>query len=287
MRIPNKVEDDFAKKLNESFIEIEDLYLQNMKQSLTTTDVNVMLQDGSVTNSVTFDPQSVMRFYRSFLRDLKYWDTGDIQETTGELNRIYCQISANLDDYVIKGYFGLQYHILPYYKPDKQVIQLQKELLDLATNSSSQFESVANIGNNTIKQELKNMALDNLEFEDLFEKLLDNQDLIGKLEDKIRKVEKSFPELEGAEKKRNSLFYQLENLIIKVYQVSPILIDYNKLMQGEEGIVVYFDIEPNVDAKAKKSSSKTVDFSRMKPPMKKKIGELFKEISSALRNQRQ
>ncbi|HJR85287.1 MAG TPA: hypothetical protein VJ772_07975 [Nitrososphaeraceae archaeon] len=286
MRIPNKVEDDFAKKLNESFVEIEDFYLQSMKPSLTTTDVNVMLQDGSVTQSVTFDPQSVMRFYRSFLKELKKWDIGEIQETTGELNRIYCQISANLDDYVIKGYFGIQYHILPYYKPDKQVIQLQKELIDLATNSSSQLESVANLGNNTIKQELKNMALDDLEFEDLFEKLLDNQDLIGKLEHKIKKIEKSYPELEGAEKKRNSLFYELENLIIKVYQVSPILIDYNKLMQGEEGIVVYFDIEPNVDAKAKKSSSKTVDFSRMKPPTRKKIGELFKEISSALRNKR-
>ena len=71
MRIPNKVEDDFAKKLNESFVEIEDFYLQSMKPSLTTTDVNVMLQDGSVTQSVTFDPQSVMRFYRSFLKELK------------------------------------------------------------------------------------------------------------------------------------------------------------------------------------------------------------------------
>ena len=287
MRIPNNIEDDFAKKLNEYFVEIEDLYLQGMKPSLTTTDVNVMLQDGSVTKSVTFDPQSVIRFYRSFLKELKNWDVADIQETTGELNRIYCQISANLEGYIIKGYFGLQYHILPYYKPDKQVIQLQKELFDLATNSSSQLESVANIGNNTIKQEIKNMALDDLEFEDLFEKLLENQDLIGKLEDKIKKVENSYPELEGAEKRRNSLFYELENLIINVYQVSPILIDYSKLMQGEEGIVVYFDIEPKIDAKAKKSSNKTVNLSRMKPPAKKKIGELFKEISSALRNQRQ
>jgi hypothetical protein len=286
MRIPNKVEDDFAKKLNESFVEIEDFYLQSMKPSLTTTDVNVMLQDGSVTQSVTFDPQSVMRFYRSFLKELKKWDIGEIQETTGDLNRIYCQISANLDDYVIKGYFGIQYHILPYYKPDKQVIQLQKELIDLATNSSSQLESVANLGNNTIKQELKNMALDDLEFEDLFEKLLDNQDLIGKLEHKIKKIEKSYPELEGAEKRRSSLYYELENLIIKIYQVSPILIDYNKLMQGEEGLVVYFDIEPRVDAKAKKSSNKTVNFSRMQLPTKEKIGELFKEISSSLHNQR-
>jgi hypothetical protein len=257
-----------------------------MKTSLTTTEVNVMLQDGSVTKSETFDPQLVLGYYRSFLKDLKNWKISDVQETTGELNRIYCQISANLDGYVIKGYFGIQYNILPYYKPDKQVIQIQKELFDLATNNSSQLESVANIGNNTIKQELKNMALDNLEFGDLFEKLLENQDLISKLEDKIRKIEKIYPELEGAEKKRNSLIYDLDNLVMKVYQVTPILIDYNKLMQGEEGLIVYFDIEPVVDPKTKKSSNRTIDFSRMMPPIKKKIAELFKEIGPALKNKK-
>lgn len=286
MRIPNKVEDDFAKKLNEHFVVIEDAYLQSMKPALTTTEVNVMLQDGSVTKSMTFDPQSVIGFYRSFLKDLKNWEVGNIHETTGELNRIYCQISADLDIYVIKGFFGIQYNILPYYKPDKQVIQIQKELIDLSTNNSSQLESVANIGNNTIKQELKNMELDDLKFEDLFETLLENQDLMSKLEDKIKSVEKLYPELEGAEKKNTSLIYELENLIMKVYQVTPILLDYNRLMQGEEGIIVYFDIEPKVDAKAKKSPNKTVNFSRMTPPTKQRIGELFKEISTALNNQR-
>lgn len=286
MRIPNKVEDDFAKKLNEYFDVIEDAYLQSMKPALTTTEVNVMLQDGSVTKSMTFDPQSVIGFYRSFLKDLKNWEVGNIQETTGELNRIYCQISADLDIYVIKGFFGIQYNILPYYKPDRQVIQIQKELIDLSANNSSQLESVANIGNNTIKQELKNMELDDLKFEDLFETLLENQDLMSELEDKIKNVEKLYPELEGAEKKNTSLIYELENLIMKVYQVSPILIDYNRLMQGEEGIIVYFDVEPRVDAKAKRSPNKTVNFSRMTPPTKQRIGELFKEISTALNNQR-
>lgn len=286
MRIPNKVEDDFAKKLNEYFDVIEDAYLQSMKPALTTTEVNVMLQDGSVTKSMTFDPQSVIGFYRSFLKDLKNWEVGNIQETTGELNRIYCQISADLDIYVIKGFFGIQYNILPYYKPDKQVIQIQKELIDLSANNSSQLESVANIGNNTIKQELKNMELDDLKFEDLFETLLENQDLMSELEDKIKNVEKLYPELEGAEKKNTSLIYELENLIMKVYQVTPILIDYNRLMQGEEGIIVYFDVEPRVDAKAKRSPNKTVNFSRMTPPTKQRIGELFKEISTALNNQR-
>ena len=286
MRIPNKVEDDFAKKLNEYFVVIEDAYLQSMKPALTTTEVNVMLQDGSVTKSMTFDPQSVIGFYRSFLKDLKNWEVGNIQETTGELNRIYCQISADLDIYVIKGFFGIQYNILPYYKPDKQVIQIQKELIDLSANNSSQLESVANIGNNTIKQELKNMELDDLKFEDLFETLLENQDLMSELEDKIKNVEKLYPELEGAEKKNTSLIYELENLIMKVYQVTPILIDYNRLMQGEEGIIVYFDVEPRVDAIAKRSPNKTVNFSRMTPPTKQRIGELFKEISTALHNQR-
>lgn len=286
MRIPNKVEDDFAKKLNEYFDVIEDAYLQSMKPALTTTEVNVMLQDGSVTKSMTFDPQSVIGFYRSFLKDLKNWEVGNIQETTGELNRIYCQISADLDIYVIKGFFGIQYNILPYYKPDKQVIQIQKELIDLSANNSSQLESVANIGNNTIKQELKNMELDDLKFEDLFETLLDNQDLMRELEDKIKNVEKLYPELEGAEKKNTSLIYELENLIMKVYQVTPILIDYNRLMQGEEGIIVYFDVEPRVDAKAKRTPNKTVNFSRMTPPTKQRIGELFKEITTALNNQR-
>lgn len=281
LRIPNKDDDGFAKVLNALFVNIEDAYLHSMKPILTTTEINVMLQDGSVTKSSTFDPQSIIQFYRSFLKDLRNWEVGDVQETTGELNRIYCQISANVDNYTIKGFFGIQFNILPYYKPDKQVIRIQKELLDLSTENSTLLESVADIGNQTIKQELKNMSLDDLEFEDLFERLLQNQELVGNLEGKIKNIERKYPKLEGAEKKRNSLIYELNNLIIKVYQASPILLDYNRLMQGEEGIIVYFDIEPKADLKGK-NSSKLVNLARMKAPAMEEISELLKEISSSL-----
>jgi hypothetical protein len=50
-----------------------------------------------------------------------------------------------------------------------------------------------------------------------------NQELIVRLEDKIKNVERLYPELDGAEKKKNSLILGLDNLIIKLYQISPTL----------------------------------------------------------------
>ena len=282
MRIPNNESDNFSKKLNDYFVEIENFYQQSLMPCLAMREVNVMLQDGSVTKSSTFDPKLVLGYYRTFLKGLKNWEVSDIQETTGESNRIYCQIFSSQDNYTIKGYFGIQFNILPYYKLDKQVIQIQKKLFDLSIKNSSVMDSVANIGNNTIKQELKNMALDDLKFEDLFEKILENQELIVNLEDKIKKIERSYPELDKAEEMKNSMILELENLVIKLYQISPNLIDYNRLMQGEEGIIVYFDIGTKANMKGK-NSNKVINFAQMKPDTKARISELFEEIISGLR----
>jgi len=282
MRIPNNESDIFSKKLNGYFVEIENFYQQSLMPCIAMREVNVMLQDGSVTKSSTFDPKVVIEYYRTFLKGLKNWEVSDIQETSGESNRIYCQIFTNQDNYTIKGYFGIQFHILPYYKPDKQVIQIQKKLFDLSVKNSTVMDSVANIGNNTIKQELKNMALDDLKFEDLFEKLLENQELIVSLEDKIKTIERSYPELDKTEEMKNSLILELDNLVIKLYQISPSLIDYNRLMQGEEGIIVYFDIENKANMKGK-NSIKVINFAQIKPHTKAKISELFEEIISGLR----
>jgi len=282
MRIPNNESDNFSKKLNDYFVEIENFYQQSLMPCLAMREVNVMLQDGSVTKSSTFDPKLVLGYYRTFLNGLKNWEVSDIQETTGESNRIYCQIFSSQDNYTIKGYFGIQFNILPYYKLDKQVIQIQKKLFDLSIKNSTVMDSVANIGNNTIKQELKNMALDDLKFEDLFEKILENQELIVNLEDKIKKIERSYPELDKAEEMKNSMISELDNLVIKLYQISPNLIDYNRLMQGEEGIIVYFDIGTEANMKGK-NSSKVINFAQMKPDTKARISELFEEIISGLR----
>jgi hypothetical protein len=176
--------------------------------------------------------------------------------------------------------------VLPYYRPDKQVLLLQKELFELSTKNSALQESVSNIGNSTIKQELKNMALDELEFEDLFERLLQNQELIGKLEKKVKNIEESYPELNGAEKRKSSIISELENLVMNLYQVSAITIDYNKLMQGEEGIIVYFDMETIDKKKGKGNKAKSVDFDTMKDNLtKERITGLFDEVDSAMHHE--
>ena len=281
MRIPNKENVGYSKVLNDLFGDIETAYSRSISPSLATGEVNVMLQDGSVTKTSTFDPITVIRFYQSFLKELKHWEASDIQETTGELNRIFCQISTTLDKYTIKGYFGIQFNVLLYYKPVKEVMRIQKELFDISVKKTSLVDSVAHIGNNTIRKELEKLSLDDLEFEDLFERLLQNQELIDKLENKIKNVEELYPELDSSERKKNLLVNELDNLIMKVYQVSPISIDYNRLMQGEEGIIVYFDIEAKVEGKGK-NSNKSVNFKRINSSMKKKISDILNEIYSTL-----
>jgi len=53
-------------------------------------------------------------------------------------------------------------------------------------------------------------------------------------------------------------------------------------MQGEEGIIVYFDIENKANTKGK-NSNKVINFAQMKLHTKARISELFEEIISGLR----
>ncbi|MGZ8890207.1 MAG: hypothetical protein ACXW0J_02260, partial [Nitrososphaeraceae archaeon] len=43
--------------------------------------------------------------------------------------------------------------------------------------------------------------------------------------------------------RREQLISELNDMIIKLYHIMSVKIDYNKLMQGEEGVVSYFEIE--------------------------------------------
>lgn len=78
--------------------------------------------------------------------------------------------------------------------------------------------------------------------EELFKNLLENEGLYGDLVKKAESIESEFPQFLNIDYQRKLLFKELENLVIELYQVSPVLIDYNKLMQGEVGVAMYVDI---------------------------------------------
>ena len=268
MRLPLKGSDYFVKKMNEAVETIDEEFVYFLKPKLQMKKVDVMLGDGTITNAETFDPKEITNEFRRILENLNNWIVTDISNSkTEDLYRLYFQITCNIDKFYIYGYFGIQFHVLHYYKLDKEVIKIQKELIKLNQDVSESFISLADKGNTIIEEELRRQGINNLSFEELFAKIYENSNLMNNLEQKVLKLEQRFPQIQDSENKREQLISQLNDMIIELYHITPVKIDYNGLMQGEEGIISYFEIEtiknkkngkrdPYIDTK--KASSKEI-----------------------------
>ena len=268
MRLPLKGSDSFVKRINKAVETINEEFVHFLKPKLQMKKIDVMLGDGTITNAETFDPKEITNEFRRILENLKDWIVTDISNSkTEDLYRLYFQITCNIDKFYIYGYFGIQFHVLHYYKLDKEVIKIQKELIKLNQDVSESFISLADKGNEIIEEELQRQGINNLSFEELFTKIYENSNLMNTLEQKALKLEKQFPQIQDSENKREQLISQLNDIIIELYRITPVKIDYNGLMQGEEGIISYFEIEtiknkktgkrdPYIDTK--KSSNKEI-----------------------------
>jgi hypothetical protein len=244
MRIPFKTDDYFAKEMNSAFKHIQDAYLEGAKLYLKTIEVPVMLGDGSIIQSSTFELPKIIAYYEKLIDSLEGWVNSGISKShTEDLHRVYFQISQNIDKYQIYGYLGIQFHALPYYRVSKRVIEIQRELSQIADAAAKIFSSLANRGNSLVQHELQNMGYSELEFEELFTKLFEDQELVHGLEQKAHSLEEQFPEFEQMRIRKNQLFAELNDLLVELYQITPVLIDHDGLMRGEEGVVTYFDIE--------------------------------------------
>ena len=198
MRLPLEGDDYFIKEVNAAFESIREAYLKALKQQIMMKKVNVMLGDGSVVQSDTFEMKKVMIFYQQLIESLKEWvTTGVSNSNTDDLHRLYCNIMQEVGRYSIHGYFGIQFHALPYYKVDKRVIEIQKELSQLADNATNTFQSMAHRGNEIVQKELEKIGYVEMGFEELLSKLFEDQNLITDLGIKASLVEKEFPEFEN------------------------------------------------------------------------------------------
>jgi hypothetical protein len=283
MRIPFKANDYFAKEMNSAFKHIQDAYIGCVKLYLEKREVPVMLGDGTVSQSTTFELPKIIAFYEKLIDSLDGWaNSGISKSNTEDLHRIYLQISRQIDKYYIYGYFGVQFHALPYYRINRRVIEAQKELSHIAEEAEKVFSSLADSGNSMVQRELQEMGYNELEFEELFIKLFEDQELVHGLERKAQNLEKQFPEFEQLHTRKNQLFAELNNLLIELYQISPALIDYNGLMHGEEGVVTYFDIETITNQKTSRRDP-YVNTERVTDDLTNRIDNELNELANKLK----
>jgi hypothetical protein len=179
------------------------------------------------------------------------------------MHRLYTTVTKEADKFYISAYFGIQFHELPYYRVDRRVIEIQKELARIEGRATSVLSKMTDAANSVLATELEKRGYANLGFEELFAKMFDDEKLIEELNEKSAVVESQFTQVGVARDKVSELLSELNNLLIKFYQTSPVLIDYNRLMQGEEGITNYFDIEVIKKNKKMKRREAFIDTTKM------------------------
>lgn len=284
MRFPIKYHDHFATEVNLAFRLIQDTYFLSIKPEIEMRKVNAMLRDGSVTQIDSFDPLRVIEFYQRLIGSLKGWvSTGISRSQTDDLHRIYCQFSQAVGQYRIHSYFGIQYRALPYYQVDRRVIEIQKELARIDVEVGNIFMSMATRGNHIVQKELERIGYAQVGFEDLLAKLFWNERLVLDLEEKVAALENEFPKFGELSNKQTQLFSELKDLLIELCQISPVLIDYNKLLQGEEGVVTYFDMVEVRSQKTRETNS-WINTKRLTKELTGQVVGVFNEVTSTMRD---
>lgn len=280
MRIPLKGSDYFSQQLDAAFEKIQEAYLEAARPAIEMRKASAMLGDGTVAQTDTFDPQNVQTFYQRLTNQLGGWLASGISKSvTDDLHRLFCQFNREVGKYHISGYFGVQFHALPYYKADRRVIEIQKELAAMAEGAAPIFADMTTKADQALRQELERRGFAELGFEELFTKMFDDEKLAEDLDRKAASVEGEFPQFQNMGKRKNDLFVELNDLMIELYQTAPASIDYNRLMQGEEGVCTYFDVEL---VKNRKTNKREAVFETKKIP-KKEADEVAKELLAVVR----
>jgi hypothetical protein len=253
VRTPLKGDDYFCRQVNEAAQRVQEAFLDAIKPAITMRQANAMLGDSTITQADTFDPQNVKNFLQQLGNVLQGWTfSGVLKSATEDRHRLYSTFTKEADKFHISVYFGIQFHELPYYRVDRRVIEIQKELAKIESRATSDLSKMTGAADRVLATELEKRGYTNLGFEELFARIFDDEKLIEELNMKTASVESQFPHFRETHIKKSELLSELNDLLIKFYQTSPVLIDYNRLMQGEEGITNYFDIEVLKNKKMKR-----------------------------------
>ena len=240
MRIGNPTKNEYFLELNEINQQIQDLFLTKINDVTRTVNCNVMLGDSTTKEIDTFDIANVINFFSNFT-NISSWSSQGISNSNDEdLRRIFTKSEIRIGNYILSLHVSLQYHVQLYYKPVQKVLELQKELsnlIDSTGNSETKYEEESN---RLIIEKLNELGFKDMPKQDLFELFYNNEELSEKIKNMI---EESQSEVIDVKDKKNKLFKQLDNLLLETFHTTPILIDEQKLVNGEEGCLCNLDLE--------------------------------------------
>jgi hypothetical protein len=253
VRTPIKGDDYFCRQVNAAAGKVQEAFLEAIKPTITMRHASAMLGDGTITQADTFDPQNVQNFLQQLGNALEGWTfSGILKSATEDIHRLYSTFTKEAGKFYISAYFGIQFHVLPYYRVERRVIDIQKELAKIEHNATSVLSKMTGAADRVLATELEKRGYVNLRFDELFERMFEDEGLVEDLNEKTAVVESQFPQLIDMRSKKSELLSELNDLVMKFYHTSAVLIDYNRLMQGEEGITNYFDIEVLKNTKTKR-----------------------------------
>ncbi len=242
MRLGTNSSDNYLKLLNEKNEKIQKDFLNNIENLTKTVSVKGMLGDCTIADQKTFDPMLVQSFYKKIIDGLQDWSSQDISiSNNDDLRRIFVKFEVKDGNYVLSCHMSIQYHVLLFYKPDNKVLEYQKELSDIMEKTKDTESKLAGDGDQFILEKLKDLGYTNLEHKELFQIFYENDDL----------REKIYKEIEGSSdvdvqallKRKKDLFNELDNLLMEIYHIAPVLIDDARLVTGEEGCLFTLDLE--------------------------------------------
>jgi hypothetical protein len=282
MRLPSKDQSQFCTDLNLAYSKLQQTFCEKVKSLLQVSNIKVMLGDGTLTDTSTFNPEELVVYFNLISKSLNKWSSGGIMKSNSDdLHRINCQYFTQIDKYFVSVFFGIQFHALRYYRVEKRVLEIQKEIFGLTKKCKDTNDLIADVGNNIILTELDKMGYADLRFEDLLERMLTDQSISSRLESKTNNLLNEYPEVRKSELRIEKLLSELNNYVIEVYTMAPTILDYNKLMQGEEGIVVYIDLE-TVTNKRSREHQAYVNFKNVDLDSQNNIIKIFDEMTKTI-----
>ena len=242
MRLGSVSKNDFFIKLNKKNDIIQEKFLNKITENTKTIPVKVMLGDSTVKEVETFDPKKIEDLFNYFLRELTEWQSNGISHSLNDdIRRIFAKFVIHEEKFVITLHVSIQFHVLLYYRPEQKVLDLQKEASDIIDKTNVSDSKYSEEGNKIILQKLEEMGYDNINEQNLFELFYNDEKLAKILSNKIESTqEDNIVELNTRKKQ---VLGELDNLLIETFQTSNVIIDEQKLVNGEEGCLCNIDIE--------------------------------------------